>query len=449
MNSRDLLELCWGNLLRRRTRTILSIIGVVVGTAAIVVMLSIGFGLSASFQEQIESFGNLHMITVNSYGGGQMLGGGGGGNGQNYSLDDSTISKMEKIDGVTAITPQDEQYLNIMAGHYKVETSVVGIRPEVMELFGMETGDGRLLNGSDAGKYNMVFGKNVAQWFYNPREQMYGGWGSGDGEPVVNVVGEKMTLTGDWTIGTRDEGTSEIKYESFEGTGVGLLASENDESAYRVYMDIEALQKIKASIQKSENNGQASGGNGKKTYNTAVIYAEDINKIKGICDYIKDTYGFSTYSLNDMLEEMNQTARIIEGVLGGIGAISLLVAAIGIANTMVMSVYERTKEIGVMKVIGASLGDIGNMFMIEAAMIGFIGGVFGLIVSFGLSWLLNTVGAGLIQNFIGGGGSTVSVIPWWVAIAALLFATVMGLISGYAPARKAMNLSALEGLRND
>ena len=116
---------------------------------------------------------------------------------------------------------------------------------------------------------------------------------------------------------------------------------------------------------------------------------------------------------------------------------------------MVMSVYERTKEIGVMKVIGASLGDIGNMFMIEAAMIGFIGGVFGLIVSFGLSWLLNTVGAGLIQNFIGGGGSTVSVIPWWVAIAALLFATVMGLISGYAPARKAMNLSALEGLRND
>ena len=448
MNSRDLLELCWGNLLRRRTRTILSIIGVVVGTAAIVVMLSIGFGLSASFQEQIESFGNLHMITVNSYGGGHMLGGGGGGNGQNYSLDDSTISKMEKIDGVTAITPQEEQYLNIMAGHYKVETSVVGIRPEVMELLGLKTEDGRLLDGSDAGKYNMVFGKNVVQWFYNPREQMYGGWGSG-GEPVVNVVGEKMTLTGDWTIGTRDEGTSEVKYDSFEGTGVGLLASENDESAYSVYMDIEALQKIKASIQKSENNGQAVAGNGKKTYNTVIIYAEDINKIKGICDYIKDTYGFSTYSLNDMLEEMNQTARIIEGVLGGIGAISLLVAAIGIANTMVMSVYERTKEIGVMKVIGASLGDIGNMFMIEAAMIGFIGGVFGLIVSFGLSWLLNTVGAGLIQNFIGGGGSTVSVIPWWVAIAALLFATVMGLISGYAPARKAMNLSALEGLRND
>ena len=447
MNSRDLIELCWGNLLRRRTRTILSIIGVVVGTAAIVVMLSIGFGLSQSFQEQIESFGNLHMITVNNYGGG---GGGGmlGGNGQTYSLDDNTIAQMEKIDGVTAITPQEEQYLNIVAGHYKLEVSVVGVRPEAMELFGYEVEDGRLLNGSDVGKYNMVFGKNAAQWFYNPREQMYGGWGSGSGEMLVDVVGEKMTISGDWTIGTRDEGTNEIKYESFEGTGVGLLAAENDETSYRVYMDIEALQKIKASIQKSENNGSATG-NGKKTYNTAVIYVQDINKIKSVCDYIKETYGFSTYSLNDMLEEMNQTARIIEGVLGGIGAISLLVAAIGIANTMVMSVYERTKEIGVMKVIGASLGDIGNMFMIEAAMIGFIGGVFGLIVSFGLSWLLNTVGAGLIQNFIGGGGSTVSVIPWWVAIAALVFATVMGLISGYAPARKAMNLSALEGLRND
>jgi len=144
---------------------------------------------------------------------------------------------------------------------------------------------------------------------------------------------------------------------------------------------------------------------------------------------------------------------MIQGILGGIGAISLLVAALGITNTMIMSIYERTKEIGIMKVIGANLGDIRKMFLLEAGMIGFLGGSAGLIISYILSLLMNTVLSGIMSTMLGavggGGGSTVSIIPWWVAVGALVFATTIGIISGYSPARRAMHLSALESLRNE
>ena len=119
---------------------------------------------------------------------------------------------------------------------------------------------------------------------------------------------------------------------------------------------------------------------------------------------------------------------------------------------MIMSIYERTKEIGIMKVIGANLGDIRRMFLLEAGMIGFLGGLAGVVLSFILSLLMNTVLSDLLSMMfgsIGVGGSTISIIPWWVAVGGLVFATAIGLISGYSPARRAMKLSALESLRNE
>src|SRR5690606_21611287 len=149
-------------------------------------------------------------------------------------------------------------------------------------------------------------------------------------------------------------------------------------------------------------------------------------------------------------ESMKQTAGIIQAVLGGIGAISLLVAAIGITNTMVMSIYERTKEIGVMKVIGASLRDIKRLFLFESALIGLLGGILGVIFSYLLSFIINHFGASFMGNFLGTGGeSDISIIPIWLILAAMAFSALIGIISGYYPARRAMNLSALEAIRTE
>jgi ABC-type antimicrobial peptide transport system permease subunit len=294
-------------------------------------------------------------------------------------------------------------------------------------------------------KNALVFGRSVAAMFFDPRKQEYADWSNT--EPTVDVISNDVIVTGDWAWGTRDEGTSEYHYETYECEGVGLLAAMDSEDAYRVYMNIDSLKDIINGIRRSEGQNVAPGNT---EYNNVQIYVEDINKISDICKTIKEDYGFQTFSLNDILEQMQGMARTIEMVLGGIGAVSLLVAAIGIANTMIMSVYERTREIGVMKVIGASFSDLRRMFLVEAGMIGFGGGLLGVGLSYLLSFLMNTALYPMLSSLIGGGmGGKVSVIPVWLAAGALAFAAMVGIVSGYYPARRAMNLSALEGLKNE
>ena len=446
MNSGDLIRLGIRNLLRRRTRTLLAIIGVVVGTCAIVVMLSIGFGLSVSFQEQIESYGNLHLIDVYSSGGGGMYAMKGQGDNKSGILDDKAISTIEKMEGVDAVSPTVQMYLSFGIGKYIAQTQVIGVRPEIMQKFGYELQEGRLLQSGD--KYAVVFGNQVPSWFYNPKKTWGSSWG---GQAQVDVITDKMVITADESYGQkRQQGSDQekIDYKEYKAKGVGILANPNDSSAYSVYMDLEALEIIKRETAKARKE---SINNGSKGYDTAMVYVGDIDDVEDISNAIREM-GYQTNSLNDWLKSMQDTARMIQGILGGIGAISLFVAALGITNTMIMSIYERTKEIGVMKVIGANLSDIRKMFLLEAGMIGFLGGAVGLVISFILSLLMNTVLSGVMSMMlgsIGGGGSTVSIIPWWVATGALIFSTAIGVVSGYYPAKRAMHLSALESLRNE
>ena len=143
-------------------------------------------------------------------------------------------------------------------------------------------------------------------------------------------------------------------------------------------------------------------------------------------------------------------------VLGALGGVSLLVAAIGIANTMMMSIYERTREIGVMKVLGCVVGNIRTLFLMEAASIGLLGGVLGIGISYGLSYALNHLVAG--SNALGGmlgfgmmDGMQVniSVIPPWLVLLALVFSTCVGIISGFYPANRAVKISALEAIKHE
>ena len=159
--------------------------------------------------------------------------------------------------------------------------------------------------------------------------------------------------------------------------------------------------------------------------------------------------GHEAYSLNDQLEYTKKQAATIQAVLGGIGGVSLLVAAIGITNTMVMSIYERTKEIGIMKVIGASLKDIKKLFLFESALIGLFGGMLGIGFSYSLSYLVNKFSYQFGEALGAYGASKISIIPIWLVIVAMAFSALIGIISGYFPARRAMNLSALEAIRTE
>ncbi len=157
--------------------------------------------------------------------------------------------------------------------------------------------------------------------------------------------------------------------------------------------------------------------------------------------------GYEANSQAEWVESEQKTMGYIQAVLGGIGAVSLFVAAIGITNTMMMSIYERTKEIGVMKVLGCDLRNIRSLFLMEAGFIGFIGGVIGLILSFILSVIINKVAANA-NEYMGTTGG-IPYIPIWLVFLSLVFAVMVGMVAGFFPARRAMRLSPLAAIRNE
>jgi putative ABC transport system permease protein len=163
--------------------------------------------------------------------------------------------------------------------------------------------------------------------------------------------------------------------------------------------------------------------------------------------------GFGVESSRTMLKEINQFFGIVQAIMGGIGAIALLVAAFGIANTMIMAIYERTREIGLMKAIGATNQDVMSVFLAEAGSIGFLGGVGGVLLAMGLNAVINLAG----QAFLPGGGlfggpqqeAAISLThtPLWLPVFAITFATLIGVISGIYPAIRAAALSPIRALK--
>ena len=217
-------------------------------------------------------------------------------------------------------------------------------------------------------------------------------------------------------------------------------------------MSIDGLLELQEDY--NRRTGSEEGGTRRKKteeigYQQAKVKVNEIKNVIEVQEQIRAT-GLNAYSMAESLEQANKTQAVLQGVLGGIGAISLLVAAIGIANTMVMSIYERTKEIGIMKVIGSRIKDIRRMFLYESSMIGFIGGTIGVGVSYGISYLLNTVGVRFLSGNIGMMGETkLSIVPIWLAVLGMAFSAAIGLISGFFPARKATKISALSAIHTE
>ena len=180
-------------------------------------------------------------------------------------------------------------------------------------------------------------------------------------------------------------------------------------------------------------------------YNTIIVYVDNMDNVTAVQDIIKDM-GYNTYSQAEWIESDMQILNIVQLVLGGIGAVALFVAAIGITNTMSMSIYERTKEIGIMKVIGCKISDIQFMFLAEAGFIGFIGGIIGVSISAVLSvvinWLIRTYATEMGMQYI-------SVIPPWLILVSIIFAVLIGMIAGFFPSLRAMKLSPLSAIRNE
>jgi len=164
--------------------------------------------------------------------------------------------------------------------------------------------------------------------------------------------------------------------------------------------------------------------------------------------------GFIAYSARSTLQSMNIFFLVIQGIFGGIGAIALIVAAFGIANTMTMAIYERTREIGLMKAVGATNRDVMSAFLAEAGSIGLLGGLGGVLLGTGLGALIDLIAgtylaAQAVQSGATASDVNISIIhtPLWLPVFALLFSALVGVISGVYPAVRAASLSPVDALK--
>ena len=442
MKFSDLLRMSINNLRRRKLRTGLTVLGVVIGTASIVVMVSLGIGLKEITVEQYESSGSLTKIEVY-----RNYGMGGSENEEDGFITDKTIESFKGIPHVKAVL---STYVQMRQGAYEGSSRIEGLSREALEE--IELGEGRLPDPS-SGTMELVVGPMVAQNFWDAKTGK-GFWETGE-QPAVDLYG-KPFFTMFQSSGAEESG----KQKKYVFPVSGLVKSDTDENgnpmyneySYGIYTDVETLKtQLKRIYKKNPIPGQPVNKKGKPynyyVYDNAYVYVDDMNNVMEVQVAVTDM-GYEAHSSMQWLEQAQEQMDMIQAVLGGIGAVSLFVAAIGIANTMMMSIYERTREIGVLKVLGCALGDIRSMFLIEAGFIGLMGGAAGLLLSYGVSSLINKfLGSGLMG--MGGGSGDISRIPMWLSAVAVGFAIVIGMLAGLFPALRAMKLSPLAAIRNE
>ncbi len=185
----------------------------------------------------------------------------------------------------------------------------------------------------------------------------------------------------------------------------------------------------------------------KSDYTAVVVRAKHMRDTEEVEKKIKDL-GFNAFSLNDALAGAKKAFILLDILLGLVGSIALAVASLGIVNTMVMSILERTREIGVMKAIGGSDGDIRKIFFVEASLIGAMGGVFGLALGWGVGKIIN-LGANFYIERQGGTAAQLFYIPWWLIVGGIGFSIVVSLLAGSYPANRAARIDPIRALRHD
>jgi len=445
MKISDLIKMGLRNLSRRKARTALTILGVVIGTIFIVIMVSIGIGMNNTFDKQFMENGAMTVVRIEQYGSivddeGNWLGS------KEQVLDDNLVEMVKQVEHVNAVAPVLDTSAMLYSGKYETYISLRAIGYEAFAEFGYPA----LLSGvypTAENNRSIVIPTYVLEnYFYNPNSRRY--------ETVsIDPAVDKVTLKfNEWRY-QRNERKKEFKLEL---TNVAVMEeSDNWEYNSYVYFDMDYYKEIYtqyANTLKLEDRKKAMAE--LDAYSYILINVDNINNVTQVQEDI-EALGYVTYSDMQYLEPLKETSDMLQVVLGAIGAVAMFVSAINIANTMVMSIYERTREIGIMKVLGCLVADIKKLFLFEAAMIGLLGGIVGIVLSYLASFVINKYGGPLFQALMQSSGvydvgdAKFSDIPLWLPFLAAGFAMIVGVLAGYFPARRATKISAIEAMKTE
>jgi putative ABC transport system permease protein len=394
---RDAVLLAYRSLRERKARSILTVLGIAVGIAAIVSLMSVGYGMEEAITGELTAFADIISVYPGKIAGATYF--------ELGSFTDRDVSDLQRIGGIKDITTMTYDAAEVEFRNKRAPTFVLGGETKELESLYVEAvglKEGRWLRENDY--KGCVIGDRVANDFF---------------DEVIHV-NDKLLINDNKFIvlGVFEKGTMMYANDVDPNIFLTLRAAKDvlqtDEIKYimaRVY-DIDEAEEIAEEIK------------------------ETINDNHGLDDFA------NAMTMGSMLEQIGGIFTIIRAVLVGIAAIALVVASIGIMNTMLMSVMERTHEIGVMKAIVAKNRDVLSLFLLESSMVSLIGGAAGCLLGWGVAKLMSFLGSMLMT-----GMELEAIVKPEVILGGIAVALIVGVLSGFYPARKASKMSPVEAVR--
>ena len=486
MSFLDILHLALRNLRQAKLRAILTTMGVIVGVAVIVTMVSFGLGLQSNMLARFKALDLFNEIQVFGRGLSNLAGldrparrdegerrdnRGRSDRTATRILDDAGIKEIAAIPGVSYVEP------NVNFGAYvrsngKLLTVPVGGAniPNASTRF-QQFAAGQMISSPDVAEA-VVSERFVREFGYDKPADAVGktlellappdeqdDQAAEAEEETPNFFGIPLDDPG------LDESSTRLQSQTFRI--VGVLSTEIKEGAGQgglrgmmpgagVYVPLQLahawtiehrgpLSRVALALARQSGNliaGQTEG------YDSAVVRVRDPIELTEVRRKITEL-GFGSFSIVDELDQIRTVFLIIDSVLGLLGGISLLVASFGIANTMIMSILERTREIGIMKAIGAEDREIKLIFFVEAAVIGVVGGVVGVLLAWGIDTLANRLAYRLVLKPQGAGFIDFFDLPPYLWLGAIVFALIVSILAALYPASRAARIDPVRALRHD
>ena len=405
MKFNDIVAYAIKSLQHSQLRTWLTVLGIVIGICSVIVLVSIGEGLNQSINEQLAQFGPKTVIVIpvslSSSGGGGMSMGGMPVAGKLFLKD---IEEIKKLSSVDIISPLITQRTGVTFKGKQITASISGIDPDVAEQISKDVVDveeGRWLIASDRG--SVVLGNDMALKSF--------------GKDKVGV--NSVLLIQNKTF--RVVGILKKSGNTFSATDSAIYVNYQDaQSLFSSVMEDKEITAIRLTV-KDDADVEEVG-----------IEIED--KLRNLHRVKEGEEDFGVITPAFINNTVGNITSMLTLFLGAIAAISLIVGGVGIMNTMFMAVVERTKEIGILKAIGANQMEILSIFLVESGVIGMLGGAIG-------------IASALVLLEIAKQFSVPVFTSWYVVVGAFLFSFMVGVISGFVPSRNAARISPLEALR--
>jgi len=453
----DTLQLAIRNLRQARLRTILTTLGVSIGVGALACMLSFGVGMQDQVLAQFMKSGVFDAITVfpANPGFGRMPGGDGGRRANQPpassanppkaeksrpKLDDSALEQIAALKHVKEVYPNLRIPLEVKYGTFSEFTAAVAVPLSVRgEGFFQRVSQGDFFpnDTEDICMLSQDFAKRIA------------------GGELKGLIGKELTLA----YATSGGGTGLLQLP-------GGLSLQRVEKPFRVVGIIERepgptagfamFSSVMIPLRRAKDMGAADVTSpqallqqlsNQRTYGSVTVKVRRPQDVDETEASIKEM-GFQAFSINDALKGAKKAFILMDVLLSMIGSIALTVASLGIVNTMVMSILERTREIGIMKAIGGSDGDIRKIFLVEASAIGLAGGILGIILGWVVGKAIN-FGANIYIQSQGGTPANLFSLPWWMILSGIAFSIAVSLLAGSYPASRAAKLDPIQALRHD